>query len=257
MTFLANFVCADIKEDRVESIKCYEHIGHHVDLTAFVQEHATLVNKMAWHIKNRLPVYIELDDLIQSGLIGLLEAKRTFSEYAGASFTTFASLKVRFAMYEFVRKNSGITRDISQNIKKISESVAEIESQSAGVVSDQAVANKLGVSLKKYTDMMREISAYKSISMHEVVDVDELPCENTMNPLNMLEEDDEKLLIQSMLLELPEREQLILGLYYNNQLNFKEIGMVMDLSEARISQIHSTLLDKLRRKLTYLDESRL
>lgn len=239
----------------MESVKCYEHVKQHDDLTAFIQEHATLINKMAWHIKNRLPVYIDLDDLIQSGLIGLLEAKRAFSVDAGASFTTFASLKVRFAMYEFVRKNSGITRDISQNIKKISESVAEIERQSPGMVTDQAVADKLGVSLKKYADMTREITAYKSISMHELVNIDDVSCENAINPLNLLEEDDEKLLIRSMLMDLPQREQLIVGLYYNNQLNFKEIGMVMDLSEARVSQIHAALLDKLKRKLTRYDES--
>lgn len=241
----------------MQGVDCYEHIGHHDDLAGFVQKHATLIHKMAWHIKNRLPVHIELDDLIQSGLIGLLEARNTFSEAGGASFNTYASLKIRCAIYEFVRKNSGITRDISQNIKKISSSISRIENSDEALLSDQSIADEMGVSLKKYADMTREISAYKAISMQELDVFEDVVCENTLNPLQTLEAESDKAMIKSVLKELPKREQIILALYYNNQLNFKEIADIMDLTEARISQIHTALLSKLKRKLTYQNEYQL
>lgn len=241
----------------MQGVTCYEHIEHHEDLTGFVQAHASLINKIAWHIKGRLPVHIELDDLIQSGLIGLLEAKSSFSEKGGASFMTYASLKVRCAIYEFVRKNSGITRDISQNIKKISAAVSRIENAEGVMLSDKTVANEMGVSLKKYADMNREITAYKSVSMQEIAAIEEIPCNETANPLQLLEAEHEKALISSMLNGLPHRDQLILSLYYTNQLNFKEIGKIMDLTEARISQIHSVTLSKLKCKLTNHNESAL
>ena len=235
-------------------VECYERIERHDDLTGFIQTYASLIHKMAWHIKNRLPTQIELDDLIQSGLIGLLEAKNTFSDTAGASFATYASLKVRCAMYEFVRKSSGITRDISQNIKKIAASVTRIENQCGAGVSDQSIAAEMGISLKKYAEMTREISTYKAISMQEPEIADDVVSDDTLDPLQAVEEEDDRSIIQSVVRDLPKREQMILALYYNNLLNFKEIAHIMDLTEARISQIHATLLAKLKRKLSVLSE---
>lgn len=236
-------------------IECYDVVERHQDLTVFVKTHAALIYKMAWQIKNRLAAQIELDDLIQSGLIGLLEAKNTYSEAAGASFITYASLKVRCAIYEFVRKHSGITRDISQNIKKISETMAKVEHQHQGHITDKIVADEMGVSLKKYADMTREINAYRAISMQEPELREEFACEATLDPLAQVEEECDKSVIKAIISALPQREQTILGLYYNNQLSFKEIAVMMNLTEARISQIHSTLLDKLKRQLTRQFES--
>jgi RNA polymerase sigma factor for flagellar operon FliA len=238
----------------VNRVECYEHIEHTDDLTAFVSEHAPLINRMAWHIKGRLPSHIELDDLIQSGLIGLLEAKNSFAEDKGAAFTTYASLKIRCAMYEFVRRQAGITRDISQNIKKMSAAISRIENKDDGLYSDKAVAQEMGVSLKKYTDMTREITAYQSINMQDD-GVDEIAGDDNNNPLHTLEIDSEKSWIRSTVSSLPAREQLILALYYNEQLSLKEIAEITDLTEARISQIHSSILSKLKRKLTYQNEA--
>lgn len=239
----------------MQGIKCYEHIEHHDDLTGFVQEHASLINKIAWHIKGRLPVTIDMDDLIQSGLIGLLEAKKNFSAQEGASFTTYASLKIRCAIYEFVRKNSGITRDISQNIKKISAAVSRIKNTQDETVSDTAIAKEMGISLKKYADISSEIEAYKLVSTYEVASIEDIASDDLINPLLSVEIDDEKTLIQSVVSDLPKREQLILSLYYSEQLNFKEIGEIVALTEARVSQIHANVLSKLKRKLTYKDKN--
>lgn len=241
-----------------QGVESYQRVEHHDDLTGFVQEHSPLIQKIARNLKNHLPQHIEFDDLLQSGLMGLLEAKGSFSEEAGASFVTYASLKIRCAMYEFVRKNSGITRDISQNIKKISEVVTRLDNEDdVHTHSDSSIASELGVSLKKYADMTREISTYKSVSSHEVSTIDDIPDEDKANPLYCVEEDDEKSMIKSMLQCLPKREQIILALYYNEQMNLKEIADIMDLTEARISQIHTTCLAKLKQKLTYQYETEL
>lgn len=235
-------------------VECYEHIEQTDDLTAFVEEHASLINKMAWHIKGRLPSHIEIDDLIQSGLIGLLEAKNSFAEEKGAAFTTYASLKIRCAMYEFVRRQVGITRDISQNIKKMSAAIARIDNKDDGLYSDTAVAAEMGVSLKKYQDITREITTYQSINRQED-SIEEIAADDSNNPLNTLEIDSEKTWIKSVISSLSAREQLILALYYTEQLSLKEIAEITDLTEARISQIHSTLLSKLKHKLTYQNKA--
>jgi RNA polymerase sigma factor FliA len=238
----------------VNRVECYEHIEQTDDLTAFVEEHASLINKLAWHIKSRLPSHIEIDDLIQSGLIGLLEAKSSFAAEKGAAFTTYASLKIRCAMYEFVRRQAGITRDISQNIKKMSAAIARIENKDDGLYSDKAVAEEMGISLKKYSEITREITTYQSIHRQDD-SIEEIADDDTNNPLHAIEIDSEKSWIKSIISSFSSREQLILALYYNEQLSLKEIADITDLTEARISQIHSTLLSKLKHKLTYQNKA--
>lgn len=238
----------------MQSHKGYESINAEDDLASFVTLHATLIHKLAKHIKARLPLSIELDDLIQSGLVGLLEARTSYSSDAGASFVTYASLKIRCAMYEFIRKNSGITRDISQNIKKISAAVSRLENEADIRVSDQTIANEMGIDMKKYNAMIREINAYQSVKVSDSGFLESIACDNTSNPLLSLEEEDEKASILSVLEALPQRDQIVLALHYTNTMNFKDIGEILDLTEARISQIHSSLLMKLKQRITHINE---
>ena len=239
----------------MHGVDCYKQIVNPENLTEFVKEHSLLLYKISHSIKMKLPAHIELDDLLQSGLIGLLEAKNNFSAEAGATFTTYAYIKIRFAIYEFLRKHSGITRDISQNIKKISTAVAKIEHEGISPVSTRTIANEMGIPIEQYCEISREINAYNTMSFTDSEHLAEIPCEKTQNPLNFIENEDVKSLLKSIISTLPKREQLSLALYYNEQLNFKEIGEMVDLSEARISQIHSNLMIKLKQKITSIDEA--
>lgn len=236
-----------------QGIECYNSVSNQDDLTAFVLEHSPLIKKIAYHMKCKLPAHIELDDLIQAGLIGLLEARNTFLASEGASFETWAAIKIRGAMIDELRKNTGITRDISQNIKHISKAKSQIANdlESQGMMSSRTVASKMGISEKRYAHMTAEINAWQSVSMTDVDNIEEISCSQLANPFDSLAEEDIQLSVQSVIASLPAREQQILALYYNEQLNFREIADILELTEARISQLHSLALVKIRKKYHY------
>lgn len=236
----------------MQGVECYKHMTDDVDFTTLVITHSPLIKKIANHIKCKLPSYIELDDLIQAGLIGLLAAQKKFDADKGASFATYAAIKIRAAMIDDLRINTGITRQISDNIKKISQAKAKLEnSESQEMISSQGIADELGISFGKYSDIMSEINAYKSISTSEGAEMDDLALDELQNPSIQVEREDIRSAIKAVIRELPWREQQILALYYNEQLNFKEIAEILDLTEARISQIHVLALAKVKKKYQY------
>ena len=229
----------------------YKNVQDSHDLTSFVHDHSSLIQKIAYRIKSSIPLlHVEFDDLLQSGLLGLLEARNEFDENAGASFTTFATLKIRYAIYEGIRKSSGITREISQNIKKITAAISKLEQSDKGGVTSQQIAGALGVSIHKYSGIASQINTYRAISSHDSDAIDEVAGNEAANPLYCVEFDDVKSVINKALNKLPKREQVILSLYYNEQMNFKEIAGIVDLTEARVSQLHRQTIIKLKQKLT-------
>lgn len=231
----------------------YKIIDQQDDINLFVIQHSVLVKRIANHLKCRLPANTDLDDLIQSGLVGLLEAKKRFSMEYNASFETYASIKIRGAMIDDFRKRSGMTREISQHIKKISHARSKIENNSSRQecrISSQDMANEIGVSLEKYEFMVNEINTHQSIHLEAPLEEDYMVAENTLNPLEYIEEEDLTNALKSLILNCSKREQYILALYYNDQLTFKEIADTLDLTEARVSQIHSTLLNKIKQQWT-------
>lgn len=234
----------------MESLDCYRRVEVQDDLSSFVIKHSPLIKRVAAHIKCRLPACVELDDLIQAGLIGLLEAKNQFSETGGASFETYARIKIHGAMIDELRRHTGMTRDISQNMKNISAARTELENdeQYETPISGKNIAEKLGIPEKKYAHMMTEIHAWQSVSMNEVEKIDDVVCSLSPNPIDAVEKEDLRYAIKSVIASLPRREQQILALYYNEQLNFREIAEILDLTEARISQLHALSLTKVKKK---------
>lgn len=235
----------------MQRLDSYAQVEQQTDIANLVTQHAPLIKTIALRIKANLPAHVELDDLIQSGLIGLLEAHSSYAQNKGASFKTYATIKIRGAIIDELRKNSGITRDIGQNMKKIAAATAKLEhesSQEAARVTGKMVAKEMGISLEKLNQMSTEINAYQSLnwSDHEVIET--VPDHDGADPFNLVAEHHQHDLINQMIQSLPEREQLILALYYNEQLGFKEIGHVLNLTEARISQLHQQIMMKLQQK---------
>jgi RNA polymerase sigma factor for flagellar operon FliA len=234
----------------VQCLDWYKCVENNDDLIAFVTKYSPLIKRIANYIKCKVPGTVQLDDLIQSGLIGLLEARTNYSTDGGAAFETYASIKIRGAIIDDLRKATGITRDISQNIKAISAARSEIEntSQVGEPISAKVIAQKMGVSEKRYTHMTAEINAYNNISMSDVAVLEAIPCSQSINPLETIEHEDTKISLKQLITTLPKREQQLLALYYNEQLNFKEIADILDLTEARVCQLHALCLEKLRTK---------
>ncbi|AJQ95966.1 DNA-directed RNA polymerase specialized sigma subunit [Gynuella sunshinyii YC6258] len=231
----------------------------HQSLEQLVTEHATLVKRIAHHLKARLPESVQVEDLIQSGMLGLFEAARNYDRSKGATFETYAGIRIRGSMLDEVRKGDWVPRSVHRNSRRISEAIHNVEARVGRDASDQEIAEELGVELNEYYSLLQDTQGSKLFSYEDLLDQNqpaETGYEHSPQPLQSSGTPDsqvEQHLMRSHLIEaiksLPEREQLVLSLYYDEELNLKEIGEVLGVSESRVSQIHSQAANRLKARL--------
>lgn len=220
-------------------------------------EHVQLVKRIAHHLKGRLPDSVQVDDLVQAGMVGLLEARESYDASKGASFETFASIRVRGAMIDEVRRGDWTPRSVHKNTRRLDEAVRAAQARLGRVPGDRDIAEELGISLEDYFAMLRDSVGHKLVSYEESVENGEPVEAGGGNELSALFESaafgDE---LANAISALPEREQLILSLYYDRELNLKEIGQVIGVGESRVSQLMSQATARLRVHLkAWVDES--
>ena len=218
-----------------------------------VERHAPLVKRIAYHLLARLPASVQADDLIQAGMIGLLEAAKNFDGSKGASFETFAGIRIRGAMLDDIRRGDWTPRSVHRNARLIADTIAELEAQLGRDVRDFEVAEKLAISLDEYHHMLSDVSSGRIIGIEDLgISDDVLVTANDKQDDHLYEEQANDAFQQALIKNissLPEREAIVLSLYYNDELNLKEIGAVLDVSESRVSQIHSQALVRLRSRM--------
>lgn len=225
----------------------------HDDKRELVEKHAPLVKRIAHHLMARLPASVLVDDLIQAGMIGLLEASRNFDGTKGASFETFAGIRIRGAMLDEIRKGDWTPRSVHKNGRAISEAINEVERETGGDAKDVDVAQKLQVSIDDYHQMLSEVNAGKIVGIEDlgitedVLTTDKNKGDNT--PFDDLMEGSFQKALANAITTLPEREAIVLSLYYDEELNLREIGEVLDVSESRVSQIHSQAMLRLKSRM--------
>ncbi|MFK7915736.1 MAG: RNA polymerase sigma factor FliA [Pseudomonadales bacterium] len=220
------------------------------DPEALVREHADLVKRIALHLRARMPSSVQADDLIQAGMIGLLEAAQKYQPDRGASFTTYAGIRIRGAMVDEVRRGDWAPRSVHKNARRISKAIAAVESQSGQEAHDSEVAANLGIELPEYYRMLNDSASARLFSFETIEEDDNWSIASTHGETQRIAEALElRALVASAIAELPEREQLILNLYYDECLNLKEIGAVLSVSESRVSQIMSQATLRLRSRL--------
>ena len=215
--------------------------------------HAGLVKKIAHHLKGRLPANILVDDLIQSGMIGLLEAAKNFDGGKGASFETFAGIRIRGAMLDELRRGDWVPRSVHRNNRTVLAAVDSLEKKLGRGAQDHEIAEKLGISIDEYAQMLNDIVSGKVIGIEDlgvsddviVVDGDDY----SDNSFNEMASDRFQSALSQAIKTLPEKEALVLSLYYDEELNLKEIGLVLNVSESRVSQIHSQAMLRLKGRL--------
>lgn len=216
-------------------------------------DNVSLVRRIAQHLIARLPPSVLLDDLVQSGMVGLLEAAQNFETGKGASFETFAGIRIRGAMLDEMRRGDWVPRSVHQNARKISEAIQLIEARNQGMADDEAIALQLGVSLKDYHHMLADVNNSRLIELDGLLQVDDNLSDGlgdgVAKPHEQIEQQDLRKSIAAIISSLPEREQLVLALYYDEELNLKEIGDVLDVSESRVSQLHKQALIRLQSKI--------
>jgi RNA polymerase sigma factor for flagellar operon FliA len=218
-----------------------------------VEQHAPLVKRIAHHLLGRLPSTVQLNDLIQSGMVGLLEASQKFDISKGASFETFAGIRVRGAMLDDVRKDDWAPRSVHRNSRRVSAAIKKVESRTGRDAGDSDVAAELGIPLDEYYTYLQDSAGTRLFSFDEVTEDNELALKITSNnestPQNEVQQQYFKDNLAEAISLLPERERMVLALYYQEELNLKEIGSLLGVSESRVSQIHSKAALRLRTRL--------
>lgn len=222
-------------------------------LEEIVVRHAPLVKRIAHHLLLRMPSSVQLDDLMQSGMIGLLEAAQKYDVSKGASFETYAGIRIRGAMLDEIRKGDWAPRSVHRKSRQVAEAVRAVELRTGTDARDQDVANELGMDLDSYYAILQDASGSRLFSFEDMGDGDDSAIDRiagkTLGPEQGLEESGFKAQLAEAIEGLPEREQLVLALYYDEELNLKEIGEILGVSESRVSQIHSQAALRLRSRL--------
>ncbi|TYK65625.1 RNA polymerase sigma factor FliA [Colwellia echini] len=224
-----------------------------IDKSTLLEQHTVLVKRIAYHLLARLPASVLVDDLIQSGMIGLFEAANNFDNSKGASFETFAGIRIRGAMLDEMRRGDWTPRSVHKNSRMISEAIKQLESQLGRDVSDVEVAEKLDISLNHYHHILSEVSSGKILGIDDL-GVSEYTIKTnddslSNDPYQSIEQSAFKTGLAQCIKSLPEREALVLSLYYDEELNLKEIGEVLEVSESRVSQIHSQAMHRLKARM--------
>lgn len=220
-----------------------------------IEDYAPLVKRIGHHLKGRLPPSVQLDDLIQSGMIGLIEAARKYEPSKGASFETYAGIRIRGAMLDEIRKGDWAPRSVHRNSRKIADAIRFVESQTGRDAQDHEVAAALDMSLEEYHTHLQDGLGSRLFSFEDLLSQPgeregELINHDDSGPFEGLQSEHFQKQLAHAISTLPEREQLVLALYYDEELNLKEIGAVLEVSESRVSQIHSQAAHRLRARLS-------
>lgn len=224
-----------------------------VDYDTQVSKYAPLVKRIAYHLTGRLPPSVQIDDLIQAGMIGLLEALKNYDASQGASFETFARIRIQGAMIDEVRRGDWTPRSVYRKSRMLSQAVRDVENREGREARDREVAAELGVGLDEYNQMLKDTTGCHVLSYDEMVEdeqqVDVVDLRDESSPYRHVQQDMFKRKLAEVIASLPEREQLVMSLYYDEELNLREIGEILGVSEARVCQIHGQALVRLRARM--------
>jgi RNA polymerase sigma factor for flagellar operon FliA len=217
-------------------------------------ENAPLVKYIAHRIAMRLPPQIEVDDLINSGVLGLMDAIEKFDSSKEVKFKTYAEIRIKGAILDELRAMDWIPRSIRKVINKFVDAYHELEQQLGRPAKDEEIAEQLGLKMDEFYHLLKQAAGVPLVSLDSLVDHDEkkrsiLSCledPKSANPFGVLGLSEMKDVIAKAIDDLPEKEKQVVSLYYYDELTMKEIGKVLDLTESRVSQIHTKAVLRLR-----------
>jgi len=217
---------------------------------ALVLAHLGLVKRVALHLKVRIPPFMELDELIQVGMIGLLEAARAFNPTKGIEFESFALSRVRGAILDEVRQLSYLPRSAVAFNKSENQATNALASELGRAPTQAELADHMGDDLELFQKRRGNAKRFETLSMEVMTDeVMGIADERTRQPDAIVEHEQFMGAVTDAIAELPERDQLLMSLYYVEELNLKEIGEILGVTESRISQLLTAVVKKLRTTL--------
>lgn len=220
-----------------------------------VMEHAVLVKRIAYHFMARLPASVQVDDLIQVGLIGLMDAVENFDDTQGAQFETYAAQRIRGAILDELRQADWLPRSVRRNVRQIEAANSRLEQALGRPPLEQELASALDLPLEQYQQQLADARGAQLLFYEDFQDKDDAHFlegysdGEQLTPAGVLEDARFREDLIEAIDNLPERERLIMGLYYEQELNLKEIGEALGVSESRICQLHSQAVARLRSRL--------
>ena len=223
-----------------------------------IVEYSPLIKFIAQKIAARLPSNIEIDDLISSGVIGLIDAIDKYDPTRDKKFKTYAEFRIRGAILDELRAQDWVPRSIRDKAKLVDKTIASLELALGRAPSDEEVAKHLNIPLEEFHDLLNQVRPVSLLSIDEAQTFSSLDKKSILNilegtklhnPLVQLNLKHVKQIITQAIEELPERQRLVLSLYYYEDLNLKEIGRVLRVTESRVSQLHAQAVTRLRAKL--------
>ncbi|GAA5110448.1 RNA polymerase sigma factor FliA [Alloalcanivorax gelatiniphagus] len=223
-----------------------------IDQNALLEQHLPAVRRQALALQVKLPSGIELDDLIQAGTLGLLDALRRFDANAGASFATFASQRIRGAMIDELRTRDWLPRSVRRNARALDQCVHRLEQRLGRPAEEREIAAEMGMDLAEYQQLLTDTNNGYLLPYEEMVEERGEPEAGSgapPNPFAALMEGERREQLTAAINTLPQREKLLLALYYQEELNLKEIGAVLGVTESRVCQLHSQAISRLRGRL--------
>jgi len=226
----------------------YAIAGSGESADVLVRRHAELVKRIAYHLAGRLPPSVDVDDLMQAGMLGLLEAASHYAADRGASFETYAGIRIRGAMIDALRKLDWAPRSVHRRAREAAAAMRQIEVEFGREARDAEVAARMGLSIDEYHRVMHDASSCQIASLDEVSTASDV-ADRTADPLREAQSGEFREALAAAITGLPERERLVMSMYYDDELNLKEIGAVLEISESRVCQLHGQALVRLKSRL--------
>ena len=228
----------------------------HMDRDATLRQYVPLVRRLAHHMIAKLPANVEVDDLIQVGMIGLAEALTRFEASQGVQFETFATQRIRGAMIDELREGDWMSRGGRKSQKEIEQAVRKLEHSLGRSPMESEIAAQLGMSLDDYQNLLGKVRGTQLVYLEDMSRgdddegfLDRFAGDPDADPMNVLRDQRMRQSLVNAIKGLPEREQYIMSMYYEHDMNLKEIAKVLDITESRVCQLHSQSVARLRAKM--------
>jgi RNA polymerase sigma factor for flagellar operon FliA len=227
------------------------------NINSLLKQHSLMVKRIAHHIHAKLPASVEVDDLIQVGMMGLADAISKYDSQHGAQFETYANQRIRGAILDELRSTDWMSRTSRKEQKSIEKAIQITEQKLGRDPGEQEIANEMGITLSAYQEMLSKTRGTQLLYLEELtgqVDgdddfLDRFIGDAESDPLHLLENQNMRQALVDAIGLLPEREQRIMGMYYEQEMNLKEMAEVLGITDSRVSQLHSQAIARLRQKL--------
>ena len=221
----------------------------------YVKKFAPLVKRIAYHLMAKLPASVQVDDLIQAGLMGLMDAAKNYDNTLGAQFETYAAQRIRGAMLDELRQADWLPRTVRKSLRQIEAAINKLEQKNQRAPNEEEVAKAMDIDLSVYQQMLLDARGHQLLYYEDLQDSDDADfferhvAGQNGDPLKMLEDAGFRKVLAQSISVLPEREKQMMGMYYEQELNLREIGEVLGVSESRVCQLHGQAVARLRVKL--------